>query len=93
MKYDCNLAHRHSAHHRRELEASALCGCFYCLATFVPAAIEEWIDEPLDASEDSEWDAGVTALCPCCGIDSVIGSASGFPITAEFLTDMHSRWF
>ena len=33
------------------------------------------------------------ALCPSCGIDSVIGDASGFPITEEFLVAMEARWF
>jgi len=28
-----------------------------------------------------------------CGIDSVIGSASGYPITTEFLESMNRRWF
>ena len=34
-----------------------------------------------------------TALCPYCGIDSIIGESSGYPITAEFLKSMHERWF
>ena len=47
--------------------------------------IDEWIDEPDPP--------GVTALCPKCGIDSVIGSASGYPITSNFLWRMKLRWF
>ena len=35
----------------------------------------------------------VTALCPMCHIDAVIGDASGFPIEVSFLTAMHRRWF
>ncbi|MGO1070641.1 hypothetical protein [Lysobacter sp. CA199] len=93
MKSDHEQAHTHSANHRPELEASVLCGCFYCLSTFVPAAIDEWIDTPDDAPEGSENETGTTALCPRCGIDSVIGSASGFPISAEFLATMRDRWF
>ena len=34
-----------------------------------------------------------TALCPKCEIDSVIGSASEFPITKDFLERMHAHWF
>jgi hypothetical protein len=41
-----------------------------------------------------EWtDAADTALCPHCGIDAVIGDASGFPITKEFLSEMCQAWF
>ena len=50
-----------------------LCGYFYCLAIYVPSEITEWVDEDQ------------TAMCAKCGIDSVIGAASGYPVTAEFL--------
>ena len=79
-------AHAHSLSHRNELESSDLCGCFYCLRIYIPNEIVEWIDE--DATG-----IGRTALCPNCGIDSVIGSASGFPITEEFLKKMRDHWF
>ena len=82
---DILRAHRHSSRHRAEVFASAACGCFYCGATFPPAAIAEWVDE---------WEEiGQTALCPQCGIDSVIGSESGYPLTPEFLAAMHQHWF
>lgn len=74
-------AHKHCFRHRTELEASGLCGCFYCIATFIPGAITEWTDD------------GQTALCPSCSVDSVIGSAAGYPITVEFLEGMHEDWF
>jgi hypothetical protein len=74
-------AHEHCTLHRAEVEGSSLCGCFYCFATFPPTDISEWIDD------------GQTALCPKCEIDSVIGTASGFPITREFLMRMHEHWF
>jgi NAD-dependent SIR2 family protein deacetylase len=74
-------AHKHCVLHRAEVEASTLCGCFYCFATFTPTEVSRWTDD------------GQTALCPKCDIDSVIGSASGFPITHEFLTRMHEHWF
>ena len=37
--------------------------------------------------------SGQSALCPRCGIDSVIGADSGYPITVEFLTRMKEHWF
>ena len=46
----------------------------------------EWIDE--DKNE-----VGQTALCPYCGIDSVIGSASGISLDKQFLTEMYKVWF
>ena len=79
---DLAKAHCHSANHRGEIEASDIAGCFYCYSTFQPAHILRWIDD------------GNTALCPKCGIDSVIGGASGFSVTdPEFLTRMNADWF
>ncbi|WP_439472921.1 hypothetical protein [Brevundimonas sp.] len=76
-------AHSHCARHRAELEASAVCGCFYCLETFAPHEIEEWVPE-----------GDGTAHCPKCWIDSVIGDASGFPVSDKaFMAAMHEFWF
>lgn len=80
------VAHKHSIHHRAEIEASALCGCFYCLATFAPGEIERWVDVHEPAPRH-------TALCPRCGIDSVLGDKSGFAITPDMLRDMNQAWF
>lgn len=74
-------AHRQSSKHRAQIEKSDQCGCFYCLKTFSPSDIREW------------WDDGQTAVCPDCGIDSVLGSASGYPLTADFLGEMHKHYF
>jgi hypothetical protein len=74
-------AHKLSMHNRQAVQSSQLCGCFYCLKTFPPTDVVEWVDE-----ED-------TALCPKCGIDSVIGSAPDIEITQDFLKSMKKRWF
>jgi hypothetical protein len=77
-------AHQHSIRNRAEILASDYCGCFYCLSVFPPSAVEEWVEET-----DGSW----TALCPKCGIDSVIGSESGFPVNEQFLGKMEAHWF
>jgi hypothetical protein len=82
---DFLAAHKHSSRHRAEIMASARCGCFYCMASYPPADIIDWIDE--------DGGIGMTALCPRCGMDSVIGSASGFPITETFLRALNYYWF
>lgn len=76
------IAHRFSINNRKLLLKDRICGCFYCLSIFVPSEIKEWID-----------DYEGTAVCPYCGIDSVIGESSGYPITKEFLSDMYQYWF
>jgi hypothetical protein len=75
------VAHEKSANHRAEIESSEKCGCFYCEAIFDADQVADWTDD------------NMTALCPFCGVDSVIGDSSGFEITKRFLEEMHEVWF
>jgi hypothetical protein len=79
-------AHKHSNFHKKEILKSDICGCFYCKKTFLPTEIRGWCDESNLK--------GSTALCPKCGIDSVLGSKSGYPVgDVEFLKEMNDHWF
>lgn len=73
------LWHRLGSNHRLQIEHDARCGCFYCLSFFESKEIDSWIDE------------GQTALCPKCGIKSVLPAAED--LTAEFLKQMQQYWF
>jgi hypothetical protein len=74
-------AHKHASKHRAEVEGSGRCGCFFCFRTFPPSLIKKWTD------------SAQTALCPMCGVDSVIGSASSHRLDDAFLRKMHTHWF
>jgi len=76
-------AHKHCIFNYDEIIFSKVCGCFYCLKIFPPDKVDHWLEEK---------NGQATALC-YCGIDAVIGSQSGYPISKKFLTDMHHRWF
>jgi hypothetical protein len=80
------VAHHQSIYHRRAIELSRTCGCFYCLKMFRPDQIHAWTDRHKSVPEQ-------TALCPHCGIDSVVGDASGFAITETFPNAMNEHWF
>lgn len=80
-------AHSASSNHMEQLKQDKRCGCFYCLRIYDPAEIEEWI------IDDNPIDKGGTAVCPYCGIDSVIGESAGYPLTVEFLQKMNKAWF
>lgn len=77
----CIAAHKHSSRHRAEIEVSARCGCFFCFRTFPNTEIKAWTD------------ANQTALCPRCGVDSVLGSASKHRLDDTFLRQMHTHFF
>lgn len=72
------IAHVFCTNHRGDLQGQ--CGCFYCKQTFSASEIDRWIDD------------GKTALCPKCGIDSVL-PASKTRTDPEFLEVMNEHWF
>lgn len=76
------LAHKASFRNREQIERSKQCGCFFCGRIFPASKVTDYVsrEEP-------------TALCPYCYTDSVLGDASGYPITVEFLKEMNKRWF
>lgn len=47
--------------HREALLASDLAACYDCLIEFLSSEVISWCD------------GGETALCPCCGLDFVLG--------------------
>jgi hypothetical protein len=77
----CIAAREHASRHRAEIQASARCGCYFCFHTFSHTEIKAWVD------------SDQTALCPACGIDSVIGDASKHRLDGRFLRQMHTHFF
>lgn len=75
-------AHKFCTDNKEELQKDVRCGCFYCLKVFSPSEITNYIT-----------DTKGTAICPYCGVDSVIGEHSGFPLTIDFLSKMKEYWF
>ena len=49
-----------SMRNRDRVRAAASCGCFHCRSIFASDEIRQWVDNDQ------------TALCPRCGIDSVL---------------------
>lgn len=76
-------AHQASFKNKESILRSKMCGCFSCKKIF-PASEAEFM---------AESDGQETAWCPYCDIDAVLGDASGFPITDEFLEEMNDAWF
>ena len=65
------------------IKASTVCGCFSCEMIFPANTVSHWVTDIGNGEE-------ATALCPCCTMDTVIGDASGFPVTREFLHDIQT---
>lgn len=77
---DIVLAHKFSSRHREAIMKSQKCGCFYCLNIFDKNQIGHWVDEEQ------------TAICPKCGIDSVL-SDFDVKFDKDFLEKMNKYWF
>ncbi len=72
---------KHSLRNRGEIERSKRCGCYCCTAVFDAEEIVEWVD------------GGMTAVCPRCATDAVIGDASGLAIERNVLNVINKRYF
>ena len=66
-----------SRNNRDKITDGVQCGCYFCIEVYDGAEIEEWAD------------GGQTALCPKCGIDSVIPNETD----KEYLTAACEHWF
>ena len=70
-KPDYINAHSLSNDNKKYLENVDKCDCFYCLKIFNPRKIKEWCDN------------GKAAICPYCGIDSIIYNSKTYPVTLK----------
>ncbi len=82
--------HKECYRNETAVQNSWFCGCFFCISTFHPTEIEDWTDER-DFNPDSV--AERTAICPECGIDSVLPRKEYYEITDELLEGMHKLYF
>jgi len=89
--YDLKKMHGLATLNRHAIEASDQIGCFYCERIWDPLEfpIKEWIDEKADTLGDGN----ATAMCPFCGIDSILAKLSVGEITVRMLDLMRRHWF
>ena len=104
---DYKTAHKFCIRNSEKLKKDKVCGCFYCLSVFAPSDITRWLKEKRSINVSNsdkakvnvkiefecEYAEEMTALCPFCEMDSVIGEGCGYPITREFLEEMNEFWF
>ena len=80
-----DYAIRFSIFNKSSIEKSDMCGCCYCCETFPAGEVEEYVDKFCGECN--------TALCPRCGIDSVIPDADWKDLSREFLEKMQQRFY
>jgi TPR repeat protein len=85
MKKDPKFAelHKHAANNEIEILHSTNCSCFFCRQTYSARKVNDWIND----------DRGVTAICPECGMDAVIGDACGIVLDKVLLKEMNLAYY
>ena len=82
---------------RHAIEASDQVGCFCCERIWDPLEfpIKAWTDDSPTSSRTPEAgkDGNATALCPFCGIDSIVAKLSVGKITVYMLDQLERYWF
>ena len=75
----------HSIRNEESILKSDFCGCFHCISILAATDIKS-------SEMVVEKDGFRTAICPICGIDSVLGDAS-VEISAEILESLNGLYF
>lgn len=83
-KEQSNLYHSHTIRNMEEIEQSQKCGCLACCSIYEANKISDYIIEA---------DNKKTGLCEKCGVDAVIGDASGREINNDILKALNKIWF
>ena len=81
MVSEINRKDVYAAGRKEVIDRSDWCVCFYCFSRFYIDEIVEWCDD------DN------TAICPCCGIDTVIGSEVAGKMSTRTLKELHTDGF
>ena len=73
----------HAKDNELEIVESNQCGCYFCRHMFSAREISDWVNEGRH----------VSAVCPECGMDCVIGDKSGVPLSKELLKSMNLYFY
>lgn len=81
IKEELEYYHKFTHNYNALILNTQICGCFYCCQFFISDTIKEFVRN------------NTCALCPLCGIDSVIPLTNCPNMSREFLEEMHDYWF
>jgi uncharacterized Zn finger protein len=78
--------HSISSDNKALIGESEQCGCFYCGRIFPSTDVKQYVRKSRKDPQPT------TALCPHCGIDSVV-SDNAVELNIAMLVEMRERWF
>lgn len=74
---------KHTANNEIEILTSENCSCVFCRHTYSARLVKDWVSD----------NKGTNAICPNCGIDSVVGDSSGYTFDKEELKQINLYFF
>lgn len=77
---DVQLLHEYCNDNKDAISKSVMCGCCFCCEIYNSQQVCEYVDN------------NTCALCPKCGIDSVLPDIN-CQVTIPLLVIMHKFWF
>lgn len=83
MKNNLTAIKKHIKNNEIEILGSQKAGCFFCGHEYSARKINDWANSR----------KGMSAICPVCGVASVIGDASGLPTDSAFLKETGKQLF
>lgn len=71
--------------HNNEIEIlhSKTCSCLFCRQTYDARTVNDWVND----------ENGMSAICPECGMDAVIGDNGGEPIDKGLLKELNLAFY
>ena len=83
IKDYCTYWHQYSLSNKESVLSSRTCGCFFCQEIFESHLISEHYIHDIN---------GETALCPFCGVDSILPDHK-VDLSTDLLEEMYKVWF
>ena len=75
--------HSHATNNEIEILKSKTCSCFFCRQSYSARLVNDWVSD----------ERGVSAICPECGMDAVIGDACGVPLDKATLKALNLAYY
>ncbi|MCQ2772341.1 MAG: sel1 repeat family protein [Bacilli bacterium] len=74
---------KHATNNELDILNSDTCSCIFCRHTYSARGVKEWISTG----------NGTNAICPNCGIDAVVGDASGYTFDKASLKEINLYFY